>query len=116
MTVVLRDMVGAYPLPLDQVSPSWNLTHALEVAMLHLKAEALFEFAPLRDILGDERLVLALDQSGLSLSHPKFYKDNQRVAQLREVVSVAAVVVVVVIVVAIVVVAFNLGNRPDRIE
>jgi len=85
---VLRDMVGAYPLPLDRVSDKWNLTHALQVALLQLKAEALFEFAPLRDILGDERLVLALDQSGLSLSHPKFYKDAQRVTQLREVVRV----------------------------
>ena len=81
-------MVGAYPLPLNRVADSWNLTHALQVALLKLKAEALFEFAPLRDILGDERLVLALDQSGLSLSHPKFYKDRTKVNQLREVVRV----------------------------
>lgn len=85
---MLKEMTGTYPIPQDKVSDSWDLTRAIKVALLKLKAEALFEFAPLHDILGDERNVLALDQSGLSLSHPKFYEDGHRVSQLRDVVRV----------------------------
>ena len=85
---VLQDMTGTYPLPQDEVSTAWNLTPAITVALLKLKPEALLEFAPMHDILGDETHVLALDQSGLSLSHPKFYEDQARVGQLRDVIRV----------------------------
>ena len=73
---IIREMVGEFPISVKKVSPSWDLTNALQIALVKMNAKALFNFMPLVDVTNGRRLTLSLDQSGLTLGDPRNYQEN----------------------------------------